>query len=191
LQEYSIPKVKAVARTIWINCKDYLSKMAGIVLIASVVLWLLMYFPQKDTNNIEESYIAHAGKVIEPVMKPIGFDWKISVSLITGVAAKEIIISTLGVLYSDNPETSSDVLEEKLKAATHPINQEGVSEKVFTPPVAMSFLVFTLIYFPCTAVFAAVKKEARLKWAVFVVTYTTVVAWILAFATYHIAGLFF
>jgi ferrous iron transport protein B len=180
LQEYSIPKVKAVARTIWINCKDYLSKMAGIVLIASVVLWLLMYFPQKDTNNIEESYIAHAGKVIEPVMKPIGFDWKISVSLITGVAAKEIIISTLGVLYSDNPETSSDILEEKLK-----------SSGVFTPPVALSFLVFTLIYFPCTAVFAAVKKEARLRWAIFVVTYTTVVAWILAFATYHIAGLFF
>jgi ferrous iron transport protein B len=191
LQEYSIPKVKAVARTIWINCKDYLSKMAGIVLIASVVLWLLMYFPQKDTNNIEESYIAKVGKVIEPVMEPIGFDWKISVSLITGVAAKEIIISTLGVLYSDNPETSSDILEEKLKAATHPINQEGVSEKVFTPPVALSFLVFTLIYFPCTAVFAAVRKEARLKWAIFVVTYTTVVAWILAFATYHMAGLFF
>lgn len=180
LQEYSIPKVKAVARTIWVNCKDYLSKMAGIVLIASVVLWLLMYFPQKDTNNIEESYIAHAGKVIEPVMKPIGFDWKISVSLITGVAAKEIIISTLGVLYSDNPETSSDILEEKLK-----------SSGVFTPPVALSFLVFTLIYFPCTAVFAAVKKESRLKWAIFVVTYTTVVAWILAFATYHISGLFF
>lgn len=191
LQEYSIPKVKAVARTIWINCKDYLSKMAGIVLIASVVLWLLMYFPQKDTNNIEESYIAHAGKVIEPVMKPIGFDWKISVSLITGVAAKEIIISTLGVLYSDNPETSSDVLEEKLKSATYPPNEAGVAEKVFTPPVALSFLVFTLIYFPCTAVFAAVKKESRLKWAIFVVTYTTVVAWILAFATYHIAGLFF
>lgn len=191
LQEYSIPKVKAVARTIWINCKDYLSKMAGIVLIASIALWLLMYFPQKDTNNIEESYIAHAGKVIEPVMKPIGFDWKLSVSLITGVAAKEIIISTLGVLYSDNPDTSSDILEEKLKAATHPVDETGLTEKVFTPPVAMSFLVFTLIYFPCTAVFAAVRKEARLKWAIFVVTYTTVVAWILAFATYHIAGLFF
>jgi ferrous iron transport protein B len=191
LQEYSIPKVKAVARTIWVNCKDYLSKMAGIVLIASVVLWLLMYFPQKDTNNIEESYIAHAGKVIEPIMQPIGFDWKLSVSLMTGVAAKEIIISTLGVLYSDNPDTSSDILEEKLKAATHPINEEGITEKVFTPPVALSFLVFTLIYFPCTAVFAAVKKEARTKWAVFVVTYTTIVAWILSFATYHIAGLFF
>ncbi|MBO7276341.1 MAG: ferrous iron transport protein B [Bacteroidales bacterium] len=191
LQEYSVPKAKAVLKTICVNASEYLKKMAGIVLIASVALWLLMYFPQKDTNNIEESYIAHAGKVIEPIMQPIGFDWKLSVSLMTGVAAKEIIISTLGVLYSDNPDTSSDILEEKLKAATHPINEEGITEKVFTPPVALSFLVFTLIYFPCTAVFAAVKKEARTKWAVFVVTYTTVVAWILSFATYHIAGLFF
>jgi ferrous iron transport protein B len=191
LQEYSVPKAKAVLKTICVNASEYLKKMAGIVLIASVALWLLMYFPQKDTNNIEESYIAHAGKVIEPIMQPIGFDWKLSVSLMTGVAAKEIIISTLGVLYSDNPDTSSDILEEKLKAATHPINEEGITEKVFTPPVALSFLVFTLIYFPCTAVFAAVKKEARTKWAVFVVTYTTIVAWILSFATYHIAGLFF
>lgn len=166
LQEYRVPQAKAVIKTICENAGEYLKKMAGIVLIASIAMWLLMYFPQQDTNNIEQSYIATAGKIIEPVMTPIGLDWKLSVSLITGVAAKEIIISTLGVLYS----TSTFYLSQ---------------------PTALSFLVFVLIYFPCTAVFAAVKKEAKLKWAIFVVTYTTVVAWILAFATYHIAGLFF
>lgn len=191
MPEFHKPKLSTVIRTICFNAGAYLKKMGGIVLIASVLLWAMMYLPQKDTTKIENSYIASLGKIIEPVMEPIGFDWKLSVSLMTGVAAKEIIISTLGVLYSDNPETSQDILEKKLKAATHPQNDTEISKPVFTKPVALSFLIFTLIYFPCTGVFAAVGKESKWKWAVFVVTYTTVAAWILSFATYHIANIIF
>ena len=191
MPEFHKPKLSTIIKTIGFNAGAYLKKMGGIVLIASILLWALMYLPQKDTTKIENSYIASLGKMIEPVMEPIGFDWKLSVSLMTGVAAKEIIISTLGVLYSDNPETSQDVLEKKLKAATHPQNDTKISKPVFTKPVALSFLIFTLIYFPCTGVFAAVGKESKWKWAVFVVTYTTVAAWILSFATYHIANIIF
>lgn len=191
MPEFHKPKLSTVIKTICFNAGAYLKKMGGIVLIASILLWAMMYLPQKDTTKIENSYIASLGKMIEPVMEPIGFDWKLSVSLMTGVAAKEIIISTLGVLYSDNPETSQDVLEKKLKAATHPQNDTEISKPVFTKPVALSFLIFTLIYFPCTGVFAAVGKESKWKWAVFVVTYTTIAAWILSFATYHIANIIF
>ena len=191
MPEFHKPKLSTVIKTICFNAGAYLKKMGGIVLIASILLWAMMYLPQKDTTKIENSYIASLGKIIEPVMEPIGFDWKLSVSLMTGVAAKEIIISTLGVLYSDNPETSQDVLEKKLKAATHPQNDTEISKPVFTKPVALSFLIFTLIYFPCTGVFAAVGKESKWKWAVFVVTYTTIAAWILSFATYHIANIIF
>lgn len=189
LPEYKTPKFVSVMKTIGLNAGQYLKKMGGVVLIASVLLWGLMYFPQRDTEQIEQSYIATVGKVVEPVMKPIGFDWKISVSLICGIAAKELIVSNLGVLYSDNPATSTEVLGEKLKAATYPPNAEGISKPVFTKPVALSFLIFTLVYFPCGGVFAAVAKESRWKWAIFVVTYTTVVAWLLAFATFNIAQL--
>ena len=130
MPEFHKPKLSTVIRTICFNAGAYLKKMGGIVLIASVLLWAMMYLPQKDTTKIENSYIASLGKIIEPVMEPIGFDWKLSVSLMTGVAAKEIIISTLGVLYSDNPETSQDILEKKLKAATHPQNDTEISKPV-------------------------------------------------------------
>ncbi len=189
LPEYTMPKLSAVLRNIGMNAGAYLKKMGGIVLIASILLWGLMYFPQRNTEQVEQSYIAKVGKVIEPVMKPIGFDWKISVSLLCGVAAKELIVSNLGVLYSDNPETSTDVLGAKLKAATYPPDSQGVSKPVFTIPVALSFLFFTLVYFPCSGVFAAVAKESGWKWAVFIVTYTTIVAWVLGFAVFHIAQL--
>ncbi len=192
LPEYKTPRIASVARSIGANAGEYLKKMGGIVLIASILLWGLMYFPQKNTEKVEQSYIAKVGKVIEPVMSPIGFDWKISVSLLCGVAAKELIVSNLGVLYSDNPDTSTEVLGEKLKAATYPEGSGTLSGKpVFTKPVALSFLVFTLVYFPCTGVFAAVAKQSRWRWAVFVVTYTTVVAWLLAFATFNLVQLFF
>lgn len=187
LSEYQKPKFLSVMKSIGFNAGQYLKKMGGIVLIASVLLWGLMYFPQKNTEEIEQSYIAKIGKVVEPVMKPIGFDWKISVSLMCGIAAKELIVSNLGVLYSDNPDTSTEVLGEKLKAATYPPNAEGISAPVFTKPVALSFLIFTLIYFPCGGVFAAVAKESRWKWAIFVVTYTTAVAWGLSFLTFNVA----
>lgn len=187
LPEYKLPRLISVLKSIGSNSGQYLKKMGGIVLIASILLWGLMYFPNRNTQEVEQSYIAKIGKVIEPVMRPIGFDWKISVSLLCGIAAKELIVSNLGVLYSDNPDTSTEVLGAKLKAATYPANGLKPGEPVFTKPVALSFLIFTLIYFPCSGVFAAVAKESRWRWAVFVVTYTTVVAWILAFATYHIA----
>ena len=110
LPEYKIPHLVPVLKSIADNSGQYLKKMGGIVLIASVLLWGLMYFPNRNTQDVEQSYIAKIGKVIEPVMRPIGFDWKISVSLLCGIAAKELIVSNLGVLYSDNPDTSTDVL---------------------------------------------------------------------------------
>lgn len=191
LCEYTTPRLGAVLKNIGYNAGQYLKKMGGIVLIASILLWGLMYFPQKNTMDVEQSYIAKIGKTIEPIMKPIGFDWKVSVSLICGIAAKELIVSNLGVLYSDNPDTSAEILGAKLKAATYPADETGIAKPVFTKPVALSFLVFTLIYFPCTGVFAAVAKQSKWKWAIFLVTYTSVVAWILSFATFKISGMFF
>lgn len=191
LCEYTKPHLVAVLKNIGVNAGQFLKKMGGIVLMASILLWGLMYFPQKNTIDVEQSYIAKIGKTIEPIMKPIGFDWKLSVSLICGIAAKELIVSNLGVLYSDNPDTSAEVLGAKLKAATYPVDETGIAKPIFTKPVALSFLVFTLIYFPCTGVFAAVAKHSKWKWAIFLVTYTSIVAWILSFATFKISGMFF
>jgi ferrous iron transport protein B len=146
----------------------------------------------KESYRLENSYIGMLGKWVEPVIRPMGFDWKMGVSLITGAAAKEIVVSTMGVLYQVSDEADvNQPLIEKIQTQRHQLGpREG--ELVFTPAVALAFLVFVLIYFPCIAVVAAVKKETGgWKWALFLVVYTTVLAYGLSLATFKIGSLFF
>ncbi|MDD2192278.1 MAG: ferrous iron transport protein B, partial [Bacteroidales bacterium] len=186
LPPYRIPTLKAIRINIGMKTKYYLRKMGGIILIGSIVIWSLGYFPQKDTSKIEHSYIASIGHFVQPVLEPLGFDWKIGVSLLAGVSAKEVIISTMGVLYAKDPNVSEQSLGQRLKKEVH-TSGDKIGMPVFTTATALSLLVFVLIYFPCLAVFSVVWKESgRLIWAVLLVTYTTALAWIVSFLVYNI-----
>ncbi|MDR0971259.1 MAG: ferrous iron transport protein B [Bacteroidales bacterium] len=187
LPPYRIPTLKSVQLNIGMKAQHYLKKMGGVILIASGIIWALGYFPQQDSNKIQDSYIASIGHFIEPVIKPLGFDWKIGVSLLAGTAAKEVVISTMGVLYEGNDESSVQSLGERLKNEKYSYG-EKIGKPVFTTAAALSLLVFVLVYFPCVAVFSSVWRESgRLFWAVLLVTYTTAVAWILSFIVYNLA----
>ncbi len=138
---------------------------------------------ERDLNAVENSYIGRIGKAITPFFRPLGFDWKMSVSLLAGIPAKEIIIGTLGVLYQSNDQngTSSELLAQRLRDETF---REGphAGAKVFTPPTVFAFLIFILVYFPCVATVTAIARESgSWKWAALTITYTTTLAWILAF----------
>ena len=140
----------------------------------------------------EKSYIGIIGKKIEPVMQPLGFDWKMSVAVLTGIAAKEVVISTMAVLYQadEDADENSFSLMENLNAQEYTSGPK-IGQKVFTPLSALSFLVFILIYFPCVAVIAAIKNESgKIKWALFTMFYTTALAWLLAFAVYQLGSIF-
>jgi ferrous iron transport protein B len=146
----------------------------------------------KQSEHQEQSYIGQLGHAIEPVISPLGFDWKIGVSVITGLAAKEIVISTMGILYqadSDAPHENSNSLIEKLHNQEH-VTGELKGQKVFTPLVAFVFMLFILTYFPCIAAIAAIKKESNWKWALFTMTYTTIIAWFISFLTFQVGSLF-
>ena len=131
------------------------------------------------------------GHAIEPVIAPLGFDWKMGVSILSGLAAKEIVVSTMGVLYQAdmNADGTSATLKENIAEQTHHSGTLS-GQKVFTPLVSFGFMIFILIYFPCVAVIAAIKKEANWGWAIFTMVYTTVIAWVLSFAIYQIGSLF-
>jgi ferrous iron transport protein B len=216
----------------------YLKKVGSIILIASIIIWMLSYFPRNTETNIKyqdkitqteqqynnqvklldgknvnqkqlleehknscidslslaqngeqqrKSFIGIIGRGIEPVMKPLGFDWKMSICILSGLAAKEVVVSTMGVLYqAGNGEESQSSLAEKLQAQT---NEAG--QKVFSQLVAFAFMLFILIYFPCIGVIAAIKRESgSWKWAAFTVIYTTAAAWVIAFITFQIGSLF-
>lgn len=181
LPPYRVPTLKAMNRHGWEKTSQYLRKMGGIILVASIIVWFLGYFPK---NNKQDSYIGKIGHFIEPVVKPLGFDWKIGASLISGMAAKEIIVSTLGVIYTGDGENDM-LLKERLQTEQSP---DG--NLVFSPLVATSLLLFVLIYFPCIATIAAIKNESgSWKWAAFVVVYTTVLAWIVSFGVYQIGSM--
>ena len=145
----------------------------------------------KQSEKQEKSYIGILGHTIEPVIRPLGFDWKIGVSIITGLAAKEIVVSTMGVLYQAETgnEGVSGNLQSKLQEQIH---SHGTlkGKQVFTPVVAYGFMMFVLIYFPCIATIAAIKKESNWKWAVFIMFYTTSIAWMVAFISTRIGNLF-
>ena len=177
LPPYRWPTGKSIFRHTWEKGRLYLKKMGGIIMVASIIIWFLGYYPNHDAYSTaaqqqENSYIGKIGKAIEPVIEPLGFDWKMGVGLITGAGAKELVVSTLGVLYANDGDIESSELAGRL-----PI----------TPLVAFCYMLFSLIYFPCIAVIAAIKGETgKWKWAIFTSVYTTALAWILSFLVYRI-----
>lgn len=224
LPPYRMPTIKSTITHMWDRSRQYLQKMGGIILIASIVIWFLGYFPlnkskeiefdeqiertanlhsegkittetkknlvtgienMRTTSHQENSYIGKIGHFVEPVMRPLGFDWKISVSLISGMAAKEIVVSTFGVLYPGDSE-SQESLQTRLKNEKH---NDGTP--VFTPLVVLGLMLFVLIYFPCIATIVAIKEESgSWKWGVFTILYTTFLAWFVALLTHQIGLLF-
>jgi ferrous iron transport protein B len=234
LPPYRMPTYRALWKHIWNKGKAYLKKMGSIILIGSITVWALGYFPiQKDLkkqyqlkidnltnsyiikiadapknqkkllalqldsikNKIKlkykaqhqaNSYIGKLGKFFEPVMRPLGFDWKMTVAVISGTPAKEIVASTMGVLYQS--ENSSN-LKSAIRTAKYESGKHK-GQRIFTPVVAMSFLIFVLLYFPCIATIAAIKNESgSWKWALFAVFYTSAIAWLAAFFIYNIGNL--
>ena len=187
LPPYRFPTAKAIARHTWEKGKQYLKKMGGIILVASVIVWALGYFPHDESLSNqaqkEQSYIGRIGKAIEPVFRPQGFDWKLDVSLVAGIGAKEIVASTMGVLYADD-ETVADDTEDN--SGKYGVLRQKMETDGMTPLIAFSYLLFVLIYFPCIATIAAIKGETgSWKWAVFAAGYTTLLAWIVSACVYQ------
>ncbi|MCI5663422.1 MAG: ferrous iron transport protein B [Mediterranea sp.] len=177
LPPYRMPSSKSILRHTWEKGAQYLRKMGGIIMIASMVIWALGYYPNHDAYNSvaeqqEHSYIGQVGHTIEPLIEPLGFDWKLGIGLLSGVGAKELVVSTLGVLYTNEEDTST------------------LSERIpITPLAALCYMVFVLIYFPCIATLVAIRQESgSWKWALFAAVYTTLLAWIVTFALYQIGG---
>lgn len=232
LPPYRIPTAKAIWRHTWEKGKQYLQKMATTILICSVIIWFLGYFPKNkelmaaqeeyatlaqtpagrlsanaddvDVNAAtatkkelmtridslyayqqENSYIGQLGRMVSPALDPLGFNWKMDVGLLTGIAAKELVVSTLGVMYSEGAKVSEghDMSEDtQLQSAL--VND-------VTPAAALSFMVFILLYFPCVATFVAIKNETgKWRWAVACCAYTMAVAWIMSFIVYRLALIF-
>lgn len=187
LPPYRFPTAKAIARHTWEKGKQYLKKMGGIILVASVIVWALGYFPHDDglSNQAqkEQSYIGRIGKAIEPVFRPQGFDWKLDVSLVAGIGAKEIVASTMGVLYADDETVADDTADNSGK---YGVLRQKMEADGMTPLIAFSYLLFVLIYFPCIATIAAIKGETgSWKWAAFAAGYTTLLAWIVSACVYQ------
>jgi ferrous iron transport protein B len=189
LPPYRFPTAKAIMRHTWEKGKQYLKKMGGIILVASIIVWALGYFPHDESlprqEQQEQSYIGRIGKVIEPVFRPQGFDWKLDVSLIAGVGAKEIVASTMGVLYADDEEVADDSIGDQSERYAN--LRQKMEANGITPLIAFAYLLFVLIYFPCIATIAAIKGETgSWKWALFAACYTTVLAWCVSAAVYQI-----
>ena len=187
LPPYRIPTLKATMSHMWARCAQYLRKMGGMILVASIIVWFLGYFPRQQegesrVEHYESSYIGRIGHICEPVFEPLGLNWKASVSLITGVAAKELMVSTLGVLYTDDEGDATD--EESTPTQ---LRSRLLESGDFSTPSALALLVFTLLYLPCIATISAIGSESGWRWAAASVVYSTVVAWLCAFAVYHIA----
>lgn len=198
LPPYRMPTLKSAAHHMWEKAEQYLRKMGTIILVGSMAVWALNYFP-RDLNlsndqltpeqlaeQQENSYLARIGKLVQPVVSPMHFSWKATVAIISGATAKEIVVSTLGVLYCDSTDVDEDdtsVLERRLKA---PDRLTG--EPDFDAASALAFMVFVLLYFPCIAAIAAIVRESgSWKYGLFTVVYNTVVAWIVSLAVYRIA----
>lgn len=242
LPPYRVPTLRSIIRHMWHRTGQYLQKIGGIILISSIVIWALGYFPldysgkdhlqgqiaglstqstsinksvtlsqvEKDSLNMsvtskisglklimsatqqQNSFIGKIGHFIEPVMRPLGFDWKMSVALLTGVSAKEVVVGTLGVLYqADNSVKGNQPLVQKLQNQKYTSGAKA-GQPLFTPLAALSFMLFILIYFPCIGVVSAISRESgHWKWAMFVVVYTTVLAYLGSLALFQIGSLFF
>ena len=166
LPEFRIPKARNTAAHIWERVADYLQKICTVILWASIIIWALEYFPTQDINDLEHSYLASIGQFVSPLMEPLGFDWKMSVCLLTGLPAKEAIVSTLAILYGGD-----------------------ISAAGFTPLTAYSFMLFVLLYFPCIATIATLRREAGKQWAWFTVFHSLFLAWFISFIVYQIGSL--
>ena len=167
LPAFRVPSLRATGAHIWERVADYLQKISTVIIWASVIIWALEYFPTQNLDNLENSYLAMIGKAIAPVLAPCGFDWKMSVCLLTGLPAKEAIVSTMAILYGGDIATAA-----------------------FTPVTAYGFMLFTLLYFPCIATIATLRREAGAKWAWFTVVNSLVLAWGMA-ALVSLIGSFF
>ena len=191
LPPYRIPTGKSIFRHTWEKGRQYLQKMSGIILICSVAIWFLGYFPNHDAYSTvkeqqEHSFIGYVGKTMEPVLEPLGFDWRMGVGIVAGVGAKELVVSTLGVMYAD---------EEPVAAGQPQPGSETRLQKALvrsvTPAGALAYMVFILLYFPCIATFVAIKNESGgWKWAIVTAVYTIMLAWVAAFITFRLASLF-
>lgn len=191
LPPYRFPTAKAMARHTWEKGRQYLKKMGGIILVASLIVWALGYFPHDESLSTqaqqEQSYIGRIGKTIEPVFRPQGFDWKLDVSLIAGVGAKEIVASTMGVLYADDETIADDNADNAKK---YELLRQKMTADGITPLIAFAYLLFVLIYFPCIATIAAIKGETgSWRWAAFAAFYTTALAWIVSACVYQLGCL--
>lgn len=193
LPPYRIPTINATLRHMWERSEQYLKKIGGLILVAAIVIWFLSYYPRTSyavtdadvVENIsvaqsENSYLGRIGKFCEPVMEPLGLDWRASVAMLSGAAAKEIVVSTLGVLYSvEDAESDGASLSQHLLASGN-----------YSRAAALAMMIFVLLYFPCIATVSAIAQETGgWKWALFSVVYNTVLAWVVAFAAFHIGGL--
>jgi len=167
LPEFRLPKARNTIAHIWERVADYLQKICTVIIWASIIIWALEYFPGQDLSDLENSYLAMIGKAISPVLEPLGFDWKMSVCLLTGLPAKEAIVSTLAILYGGD-----------------------ISAAGFTPLTAFCFMVFVLLYFPCVATVATLHREAGRGWAWFTVFHSLALAWFFSFIVYQIGSLF-
>lgn len=198
LPPYRVPTMRATLRHMWSKAEQYLRKMGGIILVGSVIVWALNYFPIHDVDDSEpitaesvidpahDSYLQMIGKAVNPVMEPIGFHWRATVAAIAGVPAKEIVVSTLGVLYTGDEAVDDSSLSTRLTA-----DNPATGEPDFTAAAALAFMVFILLYCPCIATITAIVKETgNPRYGLFTVIYNTLVAWLFAFATYHLALLF-
>jgi ferrous iron transport protein B len=242
LPPYRMPTLRSIIRHMWHRAGQYLRKIAGVILFASIIIWALGYFPQRpkyqehynrqlseitakygglketvagNNNAIEDfdareaaekeqvaavmkadqqenSYIGRLGRAVEPLMRPLGFDWKMSVAILTGISAKEVVVGTLGVLYQAGGEDKENQsLINKLQSQVHTYGPE-IGKLVFSPLVALSFMIFILIYFPCIGVVTAISRESgSWKWALFVIVYTTTLAYFASLAVFQLGSLIY
>ncbi len=194
LPPYRWPTAKAIGRHTWEKGKEYLKKMGGVILVASIIVWALGYFPHDDSLSTqqqqEHSYIGKIGKTIEPVFAPQGFNWKLDVSLVTGIGAKEIVASTIGVLYSgDDSFADDDSFSDDANRYT--TLGELMRKDGMTPLTAYCYLLFILLYFPCVATIVAIKNEtSSWRWALIAACYTTLIAWVVSATVYQVGQLF-
>ncbi len=221
LPPYRMPTLKSILIHMWEKARQYLRKMGGVILFASIIIWFLGYFPRyfegmqvydeqisavreshtddrekeeaiaelerlRAMEHQEHSYIGRIGHAIQPVLAPLGFDWKMSVSLLTGMAAKEVVVSTLSVLYTGDSEESHALSERLVK------DRDAEGNPVFTPLIALTLMLFVLIYFPCVATITAISKESgSWKWGLFTILYSCVLAWGVCFVVYQCGRVFF
>ena len=211
LPPYRVPTAKSVFRHTWEKGRQYLQKMSGIILVCSVVIWFLGYFPNHDAYDSvqeqqEHSFIGYIGKAMEPALEPLGFDWRMGVGIVAGVGAKELVVSTLGVMYADEQpvgelstwiEPQTPPAAEADNVSSSAVADTGAETRLqkalvrsVTPAGALAYMVFILLYFPCIATFIAIKNEAGgWKWAIITAVYTILLAWLAAFLTFNLANL--